>query len=168
MDIAFKILVPAEPFGFRYQGFLASGLQYPSLMKCQRAEVAAAKAAAAADKTELHLRNRRHASRRLVGRVVCPHIRITVDIVHLILIKRQGGRILYHVHMPAVRFYEPLSRKWVGIAILYIEASGIQQSVCLHLLVSRKHDAVIDARRIACLVNRSLDKRNVTDINTAL
>ena len=168
MDISLELLILQETSGFFDQGFMASGLQDPPLMKGKRTEITSPKASPAADKTELHFRYGRDAARLLIGRMVRPHIRITVDIIHLHLTERLRRRILHHVQMLSVRLDKPLPRKWIRIAILRIEATGIQKLIASHILVPGQHDPVIDTGQIFCLIDRSLDKCQITDSDPAL
>ena len=81
MNIAFKIRLPDHLPGLGNDRFMASCLQNPSLMKCQRTEAAATKAAAVAGQAELDLLQCRHTTSRLVGRMIRPHIRQRIDII---------------------------------------------------------------------------------------
>ncbi len=55
MDIAFEIRILRHLFSFFENGIMTSGLKDPSLMKGQRTEITAAKAATVARQTEFDL-----------------------------------------------------------------------------------------------------------------
>ena len=62
---------------------MAPHLDDPSLVEGQRAEAASAETSAAAGQAEPDLRDRRDASRLLLGRMISPHVGKPVDVVHL-------------------------------------------------------------------------------------
>ena len=62
VDIPFKIWIFDQDARFLYNGSMASALDQPALVKRQRAKIASAKAAPAADKAEFDLPDRRHAA----------------------------------------------------------------------------------------------------------
>ena len=137
-------------------------------MKCQCTEATAAKAATVADQAELYLGDCRYTSVFLIRRMVCPHIRQSIDIIHLCFRKRKCRWILHHIQMIIIWFYQSLSGKRIGIAILCIKASCILQLILLHIFVSRKNLRVIDTVQTLRLINRSSDKCDITDRNTAV
>ena len=74
VKIALEIRIPGQKSGLLQNGFMASGLHRPSLMKGQSAEAAPAKAAPVADQGKLDLRYGRHASLLLVGGMPGAHV----------------------------------------------------------------------------------------------
>ena len=64
---------------------MTSCLDYPALMEGQCTEITASKAASVADKRKLHLAYSRHSACLLVARMISPHIRECIDLIHLIL-----------------------------------------------------------------------------------
>ncbi len=87
-------------------------------MKRQRAKIASAKAAPAADKAEFDLPDRRHAASGFIRRMVSAHIRQCVDIVHFQLAKRLRSRILHNIDAALISLIEPLSGERICIAVL--------------------------------------------------
>ena len=147
---------------------MASHLHDPSLMEGKCTEAAAAKAATVADQAELYLRDCRYAAVLLIRRMVGTHIRQSVDIVHFSFRKRKCRWILYYIQMSIIWLYQPFPGKWIGIAVLCIKASCILQLILLHIFVSRKNLRVIDTVQTLRLINRSRDKCDITDRNTAV
>ena len=125
MDITLEIAVIQETFCLSYQRIMAPCLYDPPLMKGKRAEITAAKTPPVADQAKPHFRDRRYAAFPLIGRVIRPHIGITIDLVHLRLIKRHGRRILHDILALPIRFHQPFPGERIRITILCIEAFGI-------------------------------------------
>ena len=67
---------------------MTSRLYDASLMERKRTEIAAAKTSSVADQAEFDFRNSRDATIFLVRRMLSPHVRIAVCLVHLLLGKR--------------------------------------------------------------------------------
>ena len=63
---------------------MAADLYDPSLMKGQRTEITAAKTSAITGKTESDLLNRRNATFLLIHRMIGPHKRKMIHIIHLL------------------------------------------------------------------------------------
>ena len=168
MDISFEILILRKLPGLIKQGFMASCLQDPSLVEGKGAEVAAPKASPVADQAELHFRDSWHASQFLIGRMVRPPIRISVDLIHLGLIKRHGRRILYHVQMLIIRLDQPLSGKWIRILVLGIKTTRIRKFLFFHFFIPGQGYGVVDALQTLGPVYGSWNERNVLDVDSAL
>ena len=85
MNISLKIFLLRHEFCLFDQRLMASGLDNSALMEGQRTKRTAAKAAAAADQTEFHLRKCRDTACSIVHGMPGSHIRQTVDFVHFFL-----------------------------------------------------------------------------------
>ena len=109
MDIPLEIRLFCEDFGLLKQRFMAPGLDNPSLMEGQGTETASPKAAAAAGQTEFDLREGRHTSCFLIGRMPGTHKGQRVDIIHLCLTQWFCRRILHEIHIISIGFGKPLS-----------------------------------------------------------
>ena len=168
MDIAFKIFFLCDHLCLIQQRLMTSHLHNPSLMKCQCTETAATKAATVADQAELYLRDCRYTSVLLIRRMVCPHIRQSIDIIHLCFRKRKCRWILHHIQMIIIWFYQSLSGKRIGITVLCVKASCIVQLILFHFFISRKDLCIIDAVQTLRLIDRSCDKCNIADCNAAV
>ena len=105
----------------------------------ERAEVAAAEAAAVVDDRELNLLNRRHAAHRLIHRVIGAHIRQTVGEVHLLGGQRECGRILYE-QAAAVLLNDRLAADMIVLVVLDFDGLRIFALVRQHLLQRRAPD----------------------------
>ena len=147
---------------------MAPRLDNPALMEGKGAKTAAAEAAAVTDQAELNLRYGRNAACRLIGRVIVPHIRKGVNIIHLFFTQWPGRRILHHIKMLSVRLNQPSSREGVRITVLGIKA------LCIFLLVRRQlpigwqHHFIVNRCQGLRPVNRAVNKRDIPDIDAAV
>ena len=137
-------------------------------MEGQRAEAAAAEAAAVADQAELHLPDGRDAARLLVGRMVAAHIGERVDVVHLHLAQGFCRRILDHVQVILVLFCQPLSREWVRIAVLDIKALRILPLVRRQRVIVRQVQRVVDVLQAAGFVDGAVHEGDVLHVHAAV
>ena len=94
-------------------------------MKGQCTEITAAETSTVTGKTELDLLNRRDPAFFFIHRMIRPHKRQMIYIVHLLLAQRIRRRILYHIPLIAVIFYQNLCLIRVGVLMLDTEASCI-------------------------------------------
>ena len=147
---------------------MTSRLHNPSLMKGQGTEAAPSKTATVTDQTELDFFDCRNPSVFFITRMVSPHIRKAIHQIHLVLRKRFCRWILYNIKMIAVRLYETFPRKRICITILHIKTSCIIELVLFQSLIGWKNCRFIDTVQTLRLINRSSDKCDITDRNTAV
>ncbi len=81
VNIAFKLRIRDEDFGFANQRILTPALNPSALMKCQRTKAAPAEAAPNRSQTEFHFLQSRNPSVFFVGRMIRPLVRKFVHIV---------------------------------------------------------------------------------------
>ena len=155
MNITLEILILGHMKRFFENGFMASGLQDPSLMEGEGAEAAASKTAPVAGEAEFDLLQCRNAAVLLVHGVILPGIGKVVHIVHLILGKGKSWRILDHIAFVSVGLCHGGCCEWVCVLILDGKASGIGHFVLFHFLEGRKNNRLVGAGKVFTLVHRS-------------
>src|SRR5699024_6980936 len=121
MDIPFEVRILGHLYCLVKKGLMAPGLQDPSLVEGQRTEAASSKASAVADEAELYFRDCRHASVLLIRGMIGPHIGIAIDLIHFLLAKGSGRRVLDHVEMFSIGLCQTSSLDRVCIAVLGIK-----------------------------------------------
>ena len=167
MYIPLKIRLFYHLLCFCYYRFMASCLQNPALMKCKCTKTAAPKTPSVACKTKLYFRQSRYTTVFLIHRVICPHIRQCIHIIHFKLCKRSCRRILHHIKMVVILFHKSARRNRVCITILYIKTFCILKLIILHCLKIRQRFCIINTIQIFGSVNSSVYKSNIRHINPA-
>ena len=130
VNIPLKVRLLSITFGFPQNGPVTSGLDNPSLMKSQSAEITAAKAAPVAGDTELNLFNSRNFPLLFIHGMICSHIRQLIDLIHFLLCQWFCRGILYHKPFRSIGFCHHLSGKGVCILILNPKTPGIGFFFC--------------------------------------
>ena len=82
MDVSLKIFFFNHLFRFFYKRFMTSDLYNTPLVKCKRTETASSETSPVADQAEADLRNCRDSSFRFIRRMISPHIRQIINIIH--------------------------------------------------------------------------------------
>ena len=147
---------------------MASRLDYPALMKCQCTEITASKAASVADKRKLHLAYSRHSACLLVARMISPHIRKRIDLIHLLLRQWLLRWILHHKRRVVIWLYEPLCAERISIAVLYVKASCKLPLVLFYNVIVRKLNRIIYDIPVLCLEHGTIYKRDILYIHTTV
>ena len=137
-------------------------------MERQRTEAARAEAAPAGGQAEFDLCDRRDAAELFVRRVVRPAVRKIVDAIHLLLGKRLLRRVLDDKFMRAIRLDEPLGAEGVGIAVLDRKALGVDARIFLHVREGREHDGGNRRVRLAGLIDRAVDVRDILRVHAVV
>ena len=140
---------------------MAADLYDPSLMKGQRTEITAAKTSAITGKTESDLLNRRNATFLLIHRMIGPHKRKMIHIIHLLLCQWICRWILHHIALIAIIFYQNLCLIWIRILMLDPEASCILFFLLFYLFERRKIQRFRYMFHTFTAVYRSPDKGNI-------
>ena len=167
MDVALEVGMLRHARRLGQQRVMAARLDDAALMERQRAERAAAEAAAVRDEAELHLGDGGHAARLAVGRVIGVLIRQSVDVVHLLRGKRRLRRVLHH-ELAAVRLDEAPGGKRIGVAVLNGEALGVAAAVGAQLVIGRQRDGVHHAGAVARAVGRAVHEGDIVDVQPAV
>ena len=137
-------------------------------MECQCTKTAASKTSPVADQTEFDLPDCRNSTCRLIRWMVGPHVRKCVDIIHLLLGQRFCRRVLYHIQMIRIGLNQPLSGKWICVAVLSVKAFGVQKLIFFHLFIRFQNLCIIHTVQILDLADRSIDIGNVLDIQSGI
>ena len=155
VDVALKVGQLRDLFCLLDHAFDASGAHGASLVEGERAEVAAAKAAAVVGDGEFYLLNARNASRCLVGGVVVAHIGQGVNVIQLLALKRGHGGIL-HQELAVVHLADGATVDGVLVLILHAEGLGVGSLAFLQLVIVKggRHGEV-DQLLGLCEVDRS-------------
>ena len=103
---------------------MTARLNNTSLMRMNCAERTAAKAAAAAHQTELHLLERCYAPQLVIARVPGTHIRQIINCVHLLHRQRINRRILYNILLLSL-LHDHLAVE--GILLLALQLEGTRK-----------------------------------------
>ncbi len=168
MDVSLKIRFLCQIFRLIDNRFVASYLDNTPLMERQRAEAAAAEAAAVADQAEFHLRERRNPARRVVGRMPTPHIGKRVDIIHLLNRERFCRWVLDNIKVVPVLLHKTFSREGIRIFILDIEAFRITSLICFDLIIGRQGNRIVYGIQTVRLIDSSVDKCDILHIKTGV
>ena len=91
-----------------------------------------------------------------------------VDIVHLLLGQRLGGRVLHHIDLVGVFFCQAFAVEGIRIAVLGIEAFGIAFPVLPHRGIRRQKHRVIDILFPAHLADRAFHKGDILSRKAAV
>ena len=103
---------------------MTARLNNTSLMRMNSAERTAAKAAAAAHQTELHLLERCYAPQLVIARVPGTHVGQIINSVHLLHRQRINRRILYNILLLSL-LYDHLAIE--GILLLALQLKGTRK-----------------------------------------
>ena len=163
VDIALELRVRNEHVCLFENGLVAAGLDDPPLMEGQRTEATAAEAAPAAGQTEFDLFDGVDAPVLFVHGVIGAHIGQVVGIVHLLGGQGLLGRVLHHIGLLVIGLHQSFCHIGVGVAVLGIEALGIDPLIGGERRVVGEGDIVIDAGEVPGLIDRAPDKRQVRD-----
>ena len=147
---------------------MASRLDYPTLMEGQCTEVTSSKAASVTDKRKLHLAYRRHSACLLVARMISPHIRKRIYLIHLLLRQWLLRWILHHKRRVVIWLYEPLCAERISIAVLYVKASCKLPLVLFYNVIIRKLNRIIYDIPVLCLEHGTIYKRDILYIHTTV
>ena len=154
---------------------MASDLYDPTLMKGERAKAAASKAASVADQRKFNFRYGGHTAFFLIRRMISPHIRQIINLIHFLCGKRLLRWILNHINAAAIFFCKGSCGKRIRILILYSKALCILSGVCFHFLISGKQDRIIffickshNTGNIPGLINGSRNIGNILNVNSAI
>ena len=168
MDVALEVRILRDLLRLLEQGLVAANLDDAPLVEGQRAEAARAEAAAAARQAELDLLDGRDAAGRLVIGVIGAGVRQRVDRIHLLGRKRHLRRVLHEEEVVRrVGLDERFRRERVGVAVLPVEAFGVQLLARRHLVEARQADGVRRVGRHGGFVYRAADKGDVPHRDTA-
>ena len=145
---------------------MASRLDYPTLMEGQCTEVTSSKAASVTDKRKLHLAYRRHSACLLVARMISPHIRKRIYLIHLLLRQWLLRWILHHKRRVVIWLYEPLCTERISIAVLYVKAPCKLPLILFYNVIIRKLNRIIYDIPVLCLKHGTIYKRDILYIHT--
>ena len=168
MDITLKILILRDKLCLVNNRLMASCLDYPALMEGQCTEITASKAASVADERKLHLAYRRHSACLLVARMICPHIRQCIYLIHLLLRQWLLRWILHHKRRVVIWLYKPLCTERIGIAVLYVKASRKLSLVLFYDIVIWKLNSIIYDIPVLSLEHCAIYKCNILYIHAAI
>ena len=112
------------------------------LMEGQSTKITATKTSAITGKTESDLLNRRNATFFLIHRMIGPHKRKMIHIIHLLLCQWICRWILHHIALIAIIFYQNLRLIRIRILMLDPEASCILVLSSL-LSLRKKEDTAV-------------------------
>ena len=146
---------------------MASFLNNPALMECQCAKTAPSKTSSAADQAEFYFFYCRNASFCLIGRMIRPHKRKRVYVVHLLPVQRFCRGILYDIERAVVCFKQPCSAEGICIFVLNRKTFGIRLFLVFYVFKRRQFDCIVDVFPFSCFINRSVNKRDIPDCNPA-
>ena len=139
VNIALEVGHFRKSNGFSYDRIGASRLNYPSLMKGNRAETAIPETASVSRKTEFHLVNRRNLTERLEIRMDSFRERKVVNRVHF-LFRERNLRLVYDDVFSALLFFEKnLPRTEVVVSLLTTVRLRVRLLVRGNLAVRRKN-----------------------------
>ena len=122
MNIPLKSRLLRAQFCLLNQRFLTSCLNDTPLMKGECTEITAAETATVAYQAELNLFYRRNASRLSVRRMIRPHIRQCIHIIHLHLTQWLRRWVLHDIQVLGIWLHQPFSGIRIGIAVLGVKA----------------------------------------------
>ena len=145
---------------------MASRLDYPTLMEGQCTEVTSSKAASVTDKRKLHLAYRRHSACLLVARMISPHIRKRIYLIHLLLRQWLLRWILHHKRRVVIWLYEPLCTERISIAVLYVKAPCKLPLILFYNVIIRKLNRIIYDIPVLRLEHGTIYKRDILYIHT--
>ena len=147
---------------------MASGLQDPSLMKCQGTEITASEASSVARQAEFNLFQCRDPALFLIHGMNSFCIGKCIDIIHFLLRQRQCRRILYHISPASVKFRHWSGAERVRILVLYGKAVRVGLFVLFYFFIRRKNNGLVHTVQIFTLENSSCDIGDLFHRNPAL
>ena len=155
VDVALEVGQLRERPGLAHERLVAARLQAPPLVEGQRAEAAAAEAAAVGGERELDLLDGGDAAGRLVVGVVSARVGQLVHEVQLVGAQGFGGRVLHYEEVLLVLLHQRLGIVGVHVAVLLVEAPGVGRLVVEHLLVGGQYDGVYAGAQVAGAPHRA-------------
>ena len=146
---------------------MAAPLDNPSFVGDNRTEVAAAKTAALAQETELHLRNGGYTAILVVNGMPGAHIGQVVNLIHLLL--REGlSRWILH-HTPFIILLGKLATaESILLQIFELKGLGKFALVRAYFLIGRQRQIIPNVIHIGHLVAGPLHILNIANLHTLL
>ena len=164
VDVAFEIGIFQAGLSLIEDGLVTAGLDNPSLVEGQGAEIAVAKTAPVGSEAEFDLAESRDAAIFLIGGVIGAHKGQRVDVVHLLSSQRLRGRVLHDEEFAVVGLVDTFGLEGIRVLMLDRETAGVLSLVAADLLEVGEPYGVVNALLVAGFVDGSVDVGDVTDV----